>query len=96
MGTGLKVVVAVEEGARRLLVGETGAKPGVGRLPHTLGMDGRVKAGCGACLPCKDTEGGAGSSPAVADGLGEETQVLIDLQAVLESQDRFLIVLEDG
>lgn len=39
---------------------------------------------------------GAGSLPAVADGLGEETQVLVDLQAVLESKDCFLIVLEDG
>lgn len=39
---------------------------------------------------------GAGGSPAVADGLGEETQVLVDLQAVLESKDCFLIVLEDG
>lgn len=39
---------------------------------------------------------GAGSSPAVADGLSEETQVLVDLQAVLQSKDCFLIVLEDG
>lgn len=59
--------------------------------------------GCGACLPYKGTEGGhgvgsrgAGGSPAVADGFGEETQVLVDLQAVLESKDCFLIVLEDG
>lgn len=80
-----------EKGARRLL----GAEPVVGWLSHTLGLDGRVKVGFGACLPYKDTEG-AGSSPAVADGLGEETQVLVDLQAVLELQDRFLIVLEDG
>lgn len=85
------MVVAVEEGARRLL----GAEPEVGWLSHILGIDGRVKVGFGASLPYKDTEG-AGSSPAVADGLGEETQVLVDLQAVLESQDCFLIVLEDG
>lgn len=37
-----------------------------------------------------------GSSPAVADSLGEETQVLVDLQAVLQPQDLLLIVLEDG
>lgn len=35
-------------------------------------------------------------SPAVANGLGKEAQVLVDLQAVLQPQDLLLIVLENG
>lgn len=37
-----------------------------------------------------------GFSPVVANGLGEETQVLVDLQAVSQPQDLFLVVLENG
>lgn len=45
--------------------------------------------------------GGAGwprsaFSPTVANGLGEEAQVLVDLQAILQPQDLLLVVLEDG
>lgn len=45
-----------------------------------------------------DRQGGGrgGLSLAVANGLGEEAQVLVDLQAVLQSQDLLLVVLENG
>lgn len=52
-----------------------------------LGRGGRGPSR-GRCFP--------GFSPTVADGLGEEAQVLVDLQAVLQPQDLLLIVLEDG
>lgn len=62
IGTRLKMVVAVEEGARRLLVGETRGKTsgGVGCPTPWVLTAGTVKVGCRACLPYKDTEGGHG------------------------------------
>lgn len=47
-------------------------------------------------VPDRQDWGQNGFSLAVANGLGEEAQVLVDLQAILQSQDLLLVVLENG
>lgn len=68
IGTRLKIVVVVEEGGK--------ASGGL-VVPHTLGIDGRVKVGCGACLPCKDTEGRARGGAAEVRGAHRLSQIVL-------------------
>lgn len=52
---------------------------------------------CGWWGGGRATDGGrSGFSLAIANGLGEEAQVLVDFQAILQPQDLLLVVLENG